>query len=63
MNLGEVPGLLSAEDLYSLGEKLRVVAKKEGRGELGDADELFGYFKQRIKEKLHVVLAFSPLGA
>lgn len=63
LNIGEVPGLLTSEDWYSFGEKLRVVAKKEGKGELSGNEAVNSYFKKRLRERLHVVLGFSPLGS
>ena len=39
------------------------MAKKEGKAELIGNDAVSCFFKKRLRERLHIVLGFSPLGS
>jgi len=66
LNQGEIPNLFGADDKINIVERLRMVAKKEGRYELynvGTQDRLLDYFTSKVKKHLHIVLAMSPTGS
>ena len=61
---GEIPGLLQKEDKDVIPLQCRPLYMKEV-GQKGDdpsALTLWNYFISRVKDHLHVVLAFSPVG-
>jgi len=62
LNTGEVPNLFTAEDQTDIVESVRPVAEKSGI-ELNTQSEAMQYFVKRCRQNLHVVLAFSPVGA
>jgi dynein heavy chain len=63
LNTGEVPNIFPADEKADICENVRGPAKEEGRCEDGTPAQLFAYFLERCKTCLHVVLAFSPIGA
>jgi len=60
LNAGEVPNLFEADEVDQILQRVRPMAKSAGRGEGRDA--LWSYFVHLVRENLHVVLAFSPVG-
>ena len=42
-------------------DELREIAEKEGRSTTSDG--LYNFFIERVRDNLHIVLAFSPVGA
>ena len=60
LNTGEVPNLWAVEDLEEIIADIRPLAKEAG---LYDSrDVLLKYFVYLVRENLHIVLAFSPVG-
>jgi len=43
-------------------ELVRNDARTEGKAPEGTPEQLYGYFVERCKKTLHIVLAFSPIG-
>ncbi|CAK85038.1 unnamed protein product (macronuclear) [Paramecium tetraurelia] len=60
LNTGEVPNLWATEDIEEIINDVRPLAKEQG---LYDSrDVLLKFFVSKIRENLHIVLAFSPVG-
>jgi dynein heavy chain len=60
LNTGEVPNLFAPEEAEQIVGIVRPLAKAAG---LFDArDVIWAHFVQTIRESLHIVLAFSPVG-
>ena len=60
LNTGEVPNLFVPEDLEEIITDVRPLAKEAGR--LDSRDSILKYFVNLVRENLHIVLAFSPVG-
>ena len=60
LNSGEVPGLFPTDELDQILNSLREPARKAGLAETRDA--LRAFFVSRVRDHLHLVLAFSPVG-
>lgn len=60
LNTGEVPNLFVQEDLEEIITDVRPLAKEAGR--LESRDSILKYFVSLVRENLHIVLAFSPVG-
>lgn len=63
LNTGEVPNIFPADEKADVCELVRGPAKEEERCPNGSPQELFAFFLERCKKYLHIVLAFSPIGA
>ncbi|KAM7079135.1 dynein axonemal heavy chain 6 [Molossus nigricans] len=61
LNSGEVPNLFEKDELEQVLAATRPIAKEAGISE-GNRDEVFQYFINRIRQKLHIVLCMSPVG-
>jgi dynein heavy chain len=61
LNNGEVPNLFAPDERASICGDVTIAAKREGRV-LNSVTEAYAYFIERVKNKLHVVLCFSPIG-
>ncbi|GBG24991.1 Dynein heavy chain 6, axonemal [Hondaea fermentalgiana] len=61
LNSGQVPNLFEPEDREKILSAMRPIAKAKGRSEA--RDDLLALFTDRVREQLHVVLAFSPIGS
>ena len=61
LNSGEVPNMFPTDEKMALMELARTAAQKEGLV-LESQLELWAYFVARCKAKLHIILAFSPIG-
>lgn len=60
LNTGEVPNLWAPEDMEEIIGDIRPLAKEAG---LYDSrDVLLKHFVYLVRENLHIVLAFSPVG-
>lgn len=60
LNTGEVPNLWAPEDMEEIIGDIRPLAKEAG---LYDSrDVLLKHFVSLVRENLHIVLAFSPVG-
>ncbi|XP_069937012.1 dynein axonemal heavy chain 3-like, partial [Cherax quadricarinatus] len=63
LNTGELPNLYTNEEKAEILEKIQVVAKDEGKKMDASPLTLFGYFNERVRANLHLVVAMSPIGA
>jgi dynein heavy chain len=61
LNTGEIPNLFT-DELPELCELVRPHAKNENKAPDGTPSQLYSYFIERCKRKLHIVLCFSPIG-
>ncbi|XP_063775637.1 dynein axonemal heavy chain 6 [Pseudophryne corroboree] len=61
LNSGEVPNLFEKDELEFVLAATRPKAKEAGIQE-GNRDEVFQYFINRVRQKLHIVLCMSPVG-
>lgn len=61
---GEIPGLLTKEDrdLFPVTIKTLYMKEEGKKGEDPPAALLWNYFINRVKDNLHTVLCFSPVG-
>ena len=60
---GEVPGIFTPEDRESVLSTVRTLCKVQRRRDFEDSEDwLWQTFLQQVKERLHVVLCFSPQG-
>lgn len=61
---GEIPGLIPKEDREVTALECKGVWLKEAgqKGVEPSSSELWNFFINRVKDNLHVVLAFSPVG-
>jgi len=60
LNTGEVPNLMGPDDMEEIIGDIRPLAKEAGLVETRDI--LLKYFVQLVRENLHIVLTFSPVG-
>lgn len=61
LSSGEVPMLFSPAERDMVGEKMRPIANQNNL-EIVSTNDLFEYFIATVKERLHVILCFSPVG-
>ncbi|XP_072373357.1 dynein axonemal heavy chain 6 [Scyliorhinus torazame] len=61
LNSGEVPNLFEKDELEQVLAATRPKAKDAGVSE-GNRDEVFQFFINRVRQKLHIVLCMSPVG-
>jgi len=64
LNAGEIPNLFPSDEKAECLENVRPFAKQAFGKKASDMNplELWQFFVSRVKKKLHVVLAFSPIG-
>lgn len=64
LSTGEVAGLIPKEQKDVISVEMKTVYSKEveARGEDPSMAELYQYFINRVRDHLHIVLAFSPVG-
>jgi len=62
LNTGEVPNIFPADEKADVCESVRKAAKEENRCPEGTPAQLFGFFLERCKQNLHIILCFSPIG-
>jgi len=60
LNTGEVPNLFEENELEIIKDKVAPLAKEAGKTE--NAEGILGHFVQLVRENLHIILAFSPVG-
>ena len=61
LNSGEVPNLFGKDEIEEVMTGVRPHAKAAGINE-SDRDAVWAYFISRVRQKLHLVLAMSPVG-
>lgn len=61
---GEIPGLINKDDRELFSAQVKTVWQKEQnkKGEEPSNAQMWQYFLARVKDNLHTVLAFSPVG-
>lgn len=62
LNSGEVPNLFTVEERQEIIEMTRLAAQGGNRNLDISVLSILAYFVNRCKEKLHVMLCFSPIG-
>lgn len=62
LNTGEIPNLYPADEKADICEMVRPAAKNENRCPEGTPAQLYSYFVERCRKRLHIVLCFSPIG-
>lgn len=62
LNTCEVPNLFPPDEKAEVMEMVRADARVSGKAPEGTPEQLYGFFVERCKQNLHVVLAFSPIG-
>eukprot|EP00736_Rhodelphis_marinus_P007919 Rmarinus@m.2764 len=62
LNSGEVPNIYAVDEKQAVMEMVRPLMKEQGRLKDGTPAEMYGFFLERCKANLHVVLCFSPIG-
>lgn len=60
LNTGEVPNLFAPDEVNQVLDSVRPLAKAAGK--LDSKDSIWQHFVQLVRESLHIVLAFSPVG-
>jgi dynein heavy chain len=60
LNSGEIPNLFAPEEKQQINEELTDKAKAAGVPLTREA--IYAYFVQLCRERMHLVLAFSPVG-
>ena len=60
LNTGEVPNLMAVEDIEEILGDMRPMVKE--RGLLESREVMLKLFVQLVRENLHIVLTFSPVG-
>lgn len=60
LNSGEIPNLFPADEKIAICEDLADRARAVGKG--NNRDEIYAYFVAQCRERLHIVLTFSPVG-
>ena len=61
LNSGEVPSLFEPDELEEIVAKVRPLCKAAGK--VDTQGNVMAHFVQLVRENLHIVLAFSPIGA
>lgn len=60
LNSGEVPSLFEMDELEEIISKVRPLCKAAGK--VDTQGNVMAHFVQLVRENLHIVLAFSPIG-
>ena len=58
----QIPGMFSKDEMNEICQKLVPVMKKQYPKRPPTNENLNGYFLSRVRQNLHVVLCFSPVG-
>jgi dynein heavy chain, axonemal len=61
LNTGELPNLFQSEEKATILEKMQSVAKALGKTVEMTPLGMYGMFIERVRESLHIALAFSPI--
>ncbi|KAK9865923.1 hypothetical protein WJX84_001850 [Apatococcus fuscideae] len=59
---GEVAGLFAKDELDSIVNDVRPAMKLQSPGTPDTYDNLYNFFLARVRDQLHVILCFSPVG-
>lgn len=63
LNLGEVPNIFQIDEKQEILELVRLAAQGGNRNLDIPAVQVFQFFVNRCKAKLHIVMCFSPIGS
>lgn len=59
---GEVAGLLPKDELDMIVNDIRPIMKHHAPGVADTWENLYAFFLNRVRDNLHMVLCFSPVG-
>jgi dynein heavy chain len=59
---GEVAGLLPKDELDMIVNDIRPIMKQQSPGTPDTWENLYAFFLNRVRDNLHMVLCFSPVG-
>ncbi len=62
LNSGDIPNLFAPDEKAEILEKMTAAAKASGKKVDSTPLALYAYFIERVKNNLHVILTFSPIG-
>ncbi len=62
LNTGDVPNLFQADEKGEILEKMQSAARETGKKIDTTPLSLYNFFIDRVKNNLHIVLGFSPIG-
>lgn len=60
LNSGEIPNLFPADEKIGICDEVADRARAVGKG--NNRDEIYAFFVSQCRERLHIVLTFSPVG-
>ncbi|XP_063227776.1 dynein axonemal heavy chain 12 isoform X3 [Bacillus rossius redtenbacheri] len=63
LNSGEVPNLFAIDEQQEIFDMVRLAAQGGNRNLDISALEVYTFFVNRCRQKLHIILCFSPIGA
>lgn len=63
LNLGEVPNIYAIDEKQEILELVRLAAQGGNRNKDVSPLQVFQHFINRTKQKLHIILCFSPIGS
>ena len=61
LNSGDVPNLYAPDEMERIINGVRPAVKAAGK--VDTRDNIFAHYIQTVRERLHIVLAFSPIGS
>lgn len=61
LNVGEIPNLYEKDEIDEILQKTQIRASKMGIS-LDTKKRHFDFFKNMIRNNLHIIIAFSPIG-
>ncbi|XP_075164298.1 dynein heavy chain 3, axonemal [Haematobia irritans] len=62
LNCGDLPNLYQLEDKATIMENMTNISKQLGKNIEPIPSEMHAYYIERVREQLHIALAFSPIG-
>uniref|UniRef100_A0A2S2QIW0 Dynein heavy chain 3, axonemal n=1 Tax=Sipha flava TaxID=143950 RepID=A0A2S2QIW0_9HEMI len=62
LNIGDIPNLYQSEERIDILDKVSNIAQSQGKKIDTTPLALYNFFIERVKEKLHLTLAMSPIG-
>jgi dynein heavy chain len=64
LNTGQVPNIFEVDEKVAIIDEMRKILKNAGDPKLSTMsnDQIFDRYVQRTRDRLHIVLAFSPIG-
>jgi dynein heavy chain len=60
LNTGEIPNLFPADEKVNICDDMAERARTVGQG--NNRDQIYAYFVSQCRERMHIVLTFSPVG-